>query len=230
MRPVAIAFNFVFALAALQAAGCSRQPDSPLTRAAASGDARQVHALLADGADANGPDGTGITPLSFAARGGHTDAVDALLAGGADPHRPAGGNGWAPLLHAIHKGQNVAAMHLLDRGASEEALNEALHMASGYANVPMVKALLAHGADPRWDAGGTTALSNAVGGAWDIDAEWSGCGQHTETVRALIENAPDLKLPDTFWGRSARRFARRKGCSEMLSLIDGGKIAVQATR
>ena len=59
----------------------------------------------------------------------------------------------------------------------------------------------------------------AVGGAWDVDYRWRGCGPHTETVRALLDAAPELRLPDNLWSALARRHARRKARNEMLALV-----------
>jgi hypothetical protein len=42
-----------------------------------------------------------------------------------------------------------------------------------------------------------------------------------ETVRVLLAASPALRVPDTFSGRSALRFARKKGCTEILGLVHG---------
>ena len=93
-------------------------------------------------------------------------------------------------------------------------------MAAGYGNAVAVRALLARGADPRPpDPAGRTALTEAIGGAWDIDYRWTGCGSHTDTVRALLAAVPDLAVPDTIWAHSALAKARRERCDEMLGLL-----------
>jgi hypothetical protein len=97
------------------------------------------------------------------------------------------------------------------------SLTQALTMAAGYGTSEVVHRLLEAGAQPTTDT-----LTDAVGGSWDIDGEWNGCGPHTETVRALLATSPDLRLPETRAGRAALRFARKKGCTEMLSLVEGG--------
>jgi len=207
----------------LSLSGCRPHPTTPLTRAAAEGRIDQIEALLAQGAAVDGEDG-GFTPLIWAARQGQVEAVSLLVARGASLERQAGVNDWTPLIHAIHKGQSGAALAILEAGAkvSGRSGGEALHMAAGYGNEKMVRALLERGADPRWTtSGGDTILSNAVSGAFDIDYEWSGCGPHTAVVRALLEKAPGLTLPDNNAGRSALRSALRRNCSEMLDLLEG---------
>jgi ankyrin repeat protein len=207
-------------------AGCGMKPDAPLTRAAAAGRVEELRRLAAAGADVNATDRSGTTPLVFAARSGQVEAVRALLELGAGPDLPSGVNDWPPLLHAIHKNHNAAAVVLLDY-AGERGLDDALLMASGYGNAEMVRILLDRGADPRARSGDgdVTVLSNAVGGAWDIDYSFPGCEAHTATVKAILEKAPDLRLPDNFTGRAALRFARNKGCDELVALVEQGVLA-----
>ncbi len=170
----------------------------------------------------NGEDDSGFTPLVWAARRGHPEAVRLLASRGADPNRPAGRNGWGPLLHAIHKNQNATALALIEAGArlDGEAGAAALRMSAGYGNEIMVRALLERGVDPHaGDPTGAAILTDAVWGAWDVDFSWKGCEAHTGVVRALLQKAPDLRLPDTLRGKLALRHARRKGCDEMLALL-----------
>lgn len=202
----------------LAAAGCHFGPGTPLAKAAYDGRTEEVRALLANGANVDGTDD--ITPLSWAARAGQVETIRVLLENGADLERPSGTNGWTPLIHAIHKSQNHAALALLEAGADAKGASgtRALLMAAGYGNPEVVRALLAQGADPRLRAGGTNILTDAVGGAWDIDYEFAGCQGHTETVQALLGAAPDLKLGDDFWSRRALAYAKKKGCTELVSL------------
>ncbi|MHB8995877.1 MAG: ankyrin repeat domain-containing protein [Armatimonadota bacterium] len=60
--------------------------DTPLHRAARTGDVRLVSLLLASGADPNIRDYWGNTPLHTAAQAGHLDAVKKLVAGGASTY------------------------------------------------------------------------------------------------------------------------------------------------
>ena len=194
-------------------------PDTPLGRAAAAGDVASMTGLLDHGADPNAPGAHGLTPLALAARNGRLDAIELLLARGVDPHRGCGVNGWTPLLHALHKSQEAAAVRLMATCTAPSAeLDDALFMAAGYAQAAAVAALLKQGANPHKDFGsGANALSNAVSGAFDIDFSYRGCSAHTETVRALMQS-DDLKLAGSA-GTSARRSAEDRGCTEMLALL-----------
>ena len=161
-----------------------------------------------------------ITPLAAAARRGDLAEIDRLIAAGADPHQGTGVNGWTPLQHALHKGQEAAALRLMKESKAPSAeLDQALFMAAGYAQTAMVRALLAAGADPHATVDGSSALANGVGGAFDLDYTFSGCGPHTETVRALLAAAPDLRLSGVSGG-TARRAAEDRHCTEMLALLD----------
>ena len=196
-------------------------PDTPLGRAAGAGDLAAMTALLDHGADPNALGAHGMTPLASAARNGRVEAIELLLARGADPHRGCGVNGWTPLLHALHKDQQAAAERLIATCTSPSSeLDEALFMAAGYAQIDAVAALLKRGANPRKDFGdGANALSNAASGAFDIDFSYRGCATHTATVRELLA-VPDVKLQGSA-GTAARRAALRRGCTEMVTLLDG---------
>ena len=195
-------------------------PDTPLGRAAGGGDLAAMTALLDQGADPHAIGAHGMTPLASAARNGQVEAIELLLVRGADPHRGCGVNGWTPLLHALHKDQPAAAERLIATCTSPSSeLDEALFMAAGYAQIDAVAALLKRGANPRKDFGdGANALSNAASGAFDIDFSYRGCATHTATVRELLA-VPDVKLQGSA-GTAARRAAERRGCTEMVTLLD----------
>ena len=215
--------HLVLLLAALALTGCMLGgPSTPLGSAAGKGDLQALTALLNSGADPNAFGAFGMTPLASAARTGQVGAIEILLARGADPHRGCGVNGWTPLLHALHKNKIAAAKRLAQtRVAPSPELDEALYMAAGYAETAAVEALLARGADPkRTYKKGANALASATAGAFDIDYTYRGCGAHTATVRALLAASPDLRLEGDAGG-AARRSAERRGCTEMLALLDG---------
>ncbi|HEX5042699.1 MAG TPA: ankyrin repeat domain-containing protein [Candidatus Polarisedimenticolaceae bacterium] len=206
------------ALALVLATACGGA-GTDLSRAAHAGNLAEVKRLLAAGADPNPPTrGFEMSPLALAAQVGSNDVVTALLDAGADPEAESGINDWTVLVNAVHTEQRDTIRLLLSRThPGKENLDKALEMAAAYGLPDVVQELLAAGA-----TGSTEALTGAVGGSWDIDAEWKGCGPHTETVRVLREASPDLRLPDSYAGRAALRFARTKGCTEMLGLVDGG--------
>jgi hypothetical protein len=94
-------------------------------------------------------------------------------------------------------------------------------MAAGYAQTEAVAFLLAQGADPkRTYEKGDSALAAAAAGTFDIDSVYRGCEAHTATARALLAAAPGLTLQGEA-GRQARRAAERRGCADLLSLLDG---------
>jgi ankyrin repeat protein len=92
----------------------------------------------------------GMTALLFAARSGDAESVRLLIAAGADVN-DALPDGASALIVAAHSGHRQAAMALLDNGANPNADlvgYTALHAAILKSDVELVKALLAHGADP----------------------------------------------------------------------------------
>jgi ankyrin repeat protein len=157
----------------------------------------------------------GFPPLSVAARRGDLGAIRRLLASGADPNEISpGGNRWPPLLHAVHKHRIDAARVLLDSGADPNSAAPngwtALMMAASDQDPGMARLLLERGADARRVGPfGITALSEAVtGGALsDIDRPLLG-GCHPDTVRALLDRAPELALPPGAAGLEAAFWIR----------------------
>jgi hypothetical protein len=160
-----------------------------------------------------------LTPLAEAARAGDVDEIDRLAAGGADLDEPSGAREWPPLLHAIHAAHAGAAARLIEHGAAIEGRigQQALTIAASHGFVDSVLLLLRRGVRP--SKRGTTPvqlMSGAVAGAYDRDYEWSGCERHTTVVRALIGYDADLKRATP---HTARRFAARQGCDELVALL-----------
>ncbi|HJR08297.1 MAG TPA: ankyrin repeat domain-containing protein [Pyrinomonadaceae bacterium] len=221
----------VVLLAVLQFGG-SAKPTTLLTVAAERGDASQVRKLIAAGADVNERDKSGFTPLIWATRIGDKEVARLLIEGGADMNeRDCAANGWTPLIHAIHKNNDEMARLLIESGADVNAKAgdckqqkvesgaSAILYAAGYDDTEIVRALLDKGANPYDEYDSTTVLSNAVAGAWDVDrAMHSKCP--TETVKLLLERAPDLSLKDNLWDRKAMFLVRHKGCTEIVSLLE----------
>jgi len=170
--------------------------------------------LLLAAACANPP----LSPLALAARTGRLDDIHTLIRQGADPDLPSGRNGWTPLLHAIHKFRRSSVGALLDAGADPNARSTQgftpLAMAAGYGDSETVRLLLAGGASPR----DPSALAAAVTGVSDIDKFTLGDCQ-TDTVQALLDAAPDLRLPDTTHGRWALRLASLADCTEVVRAV-----------
>lgn len=156
----------------------------------------------------------GAPTLIGAARNGDIAAINALIEGGADLNQRGGVNGWPPLMHAIHKNQSAAMATLLEAGADPNERagggSTALIMAAGYGYADMVRQLLVYGADPRMvDRNGDSALTVAVSGVPDIDKFTLGSCQ-SETVKALLDAAPDLRVSANLWGRMARLVSCRE--------------------
>jgi ankyrin repeat protein len=159
-----------------------------------------------------------LPPLIGAARTGDTDLIRRLADAGTDLNAPAGVNNWTPLMHAIHKNQAKAVEVLLIAGADANAVSgrtTALVMAAGYGQTDIVRILLKHGANPRLEApNGYSPLTAAVMGSYDIDAYTAGKCQ-AETVKALLERDPSLRLPRN---SEAIQIARRGTCAEVVAL------------
>lgn len=101
---------------------------------------------------------------------------------------------------------------MIEAGADPNARTRrgltALTMAAGYGDTDTVRLLLALGANPR----DPEALAAAVTGVPDIGKFTLGDCQN-QTVRALLDAAPDLELPATSHGRWARRLASWRRCA-----------------
>ena len=92
----------------------------------------------------------GYTPLLFAARRGDVASARLLVAAGADVDAAAA-SGTSPLVVAAHSGHGALAAFLLEVGADPGAADAgygALHAAVLRGDPDLVRALLAHGADP----------------------------------------------------------------------------------
>lgn len=92
----------------------------------------------------------GATPLLFAARVGDVESARILLKAGADAN-DAQPDGVSALVLAAHSGNGDVGALLLDHGADANAMGSGyspLHAAILRSDLGLVKALLAHGADP----------------------------------------------------------------------------------
>jgi uncharacterized protein len=92
----------------------------------------------------------GATPLLFAARSGDVESAQLLLEAGGDAN-DAQPDGVSALVLAAHSGHTAVAALLLDHGADANALASGytpLHAAILRSDLPLVTALLAHGANP----------------------------------------------------------------------------------
>lgn len=126
-----------------------------LFAAARSGNAVQIQALLAAGADHAAADEAGETALMHAAHGGHVAAVHALIAAGADVNAKSQ-LGWTALAKAAYNGETgrgyVEVIEVLHQAGA--SLDERiffgitpLMLAAGGGDAPVVEWLINAGAD-----------------------------------------------------------------------------------
>ncbi len=161
--------------------------------------------------------------LIGAAREGRADLIPALARNGADLNAPAGGNGWTPLMHAIHKNQKASVIALLDAGADINARGRdgmtALTMAAGYGYTDIVQVLLDRGADAHAALkDGENALSLAVLGMPDID-RFTVTDCQLATVKALLRRVPDLRFIGPSGILRGITIAKVKACPGLAELM-----------
>ena len=177
-----------FAMAGLLASASSAlAADSPLIRAARSGNFPEVQTLLGTGAAVGEPARDGSTPLLWATYHSHAEMASALLAAGADPNA-ANNYGVTPLLQASRTGDAELIELLLAAGADPNASHpdgEIPLMSAARAGRPeAVRLLLERGADPNAVESyqGQTALM------------WAAAEGHLPVVDALLAAGADPNL------------------------------------
>jgi uncharacterized protein len=179
----------------------------------------------------------GSTPLLFAARAGDVESARILLAAGADVN-DALPNGTSALVEAAHSGHEAVGVLLLDKGADANGAAvgyTALHAAVLRGGLDLVKALLAHGANPNAPiTKGTPVRRNSED--FELPATLVGATPYllaakfleVDIMRALMAGGADPRLPMKTGatplmaaaGLGASAQADRRG----LSVIDGGKL------
>jgi uncharacterized protein len=180
----------------------------------------------------------GSTSLLFAARTGDAESARLLLAAGADANDSLP-DGTSALVLAAHSGQGNIAAVLLDKGADPNAAGSsytALHAAVLRSDPTLVKALLAHKADPNIRiTRGAPVRRNTTD--WNLLATLIGSTPYLlparylepEIMRTLTAGGADLKMTMPV-GATALMLAagmdspvteNRRG----IALIDFGKLA-----
>jgi len=187
---------------------------TPLHRAAHGNDLAAVERLIKAGADVNAKNDYGSTPILEAAANGNTAILERLLKAGADPNS-SGPDGMTPLM-IIARGTNVkAAKLLLDNRANVNAAEQqkkqtALMWAAAQNQAPMVKLLIASGADVN-----ARALVNPVATAMFSTAtplEW--------LSNVTVEPRATYRTPG---GMTPLLYATREGCFDCVkALVEGG--------
>ena len=181
-------FGFVVACTAVLGAQDRGGSGEALYAAIRANDLATLQTLLKSGSNVNAPDTRGgATPLMNAAAVGSIDAMKLLLDHGAGVNLTST-NGATALMWSVTEIEKVRL--LLARGASVNAASDrgrtALHLAArSDGSAPVVKMLLAAGADPKGtDALKSTALHAATTGN-DID-----------TIRILVDTGLDVNAAD----------------------------------
>jgi ankyrin repeat protein len=125
---------------------------TPLHHAACAGDIDVVTLLFNYNIDINARAKDSATPLYTAAQGNSLTVVDFLLLKGAAPN-VAAENGSLPVIPAIARGNADMVKSLLRAGSNVAAKAKfgytALHVATWFFDIPAIKHLIDHGADPR---------------------------------------------------------------------------------
>ena len=185
--------------------------DVRLATAAEHRDMTAVEALLAQGADVNGPQPDGATALHWAAHWNDLALTEALIAAGADVDA-ANEYGVTPLSLAATNGSARVLDALLRAGANARAAlptgETALMTAVRSGRVDAVNRLLAGGADPnaKQTSKGQTALM------------WAATAQKPEIARSLIANGAQVDARSVT-GFTALMFAAREGGLELAQLL-----------
>lgn len=192
------AYLFVFLPALVLAQG--GQPavvTEMLSKAARTGDLKNVESLITAGVNPNTPNQDDRTPLYYAALFDRGEVTALLLASKADPNFRAGsgahGGEQTPLQIAASMGNLHVASMLIDAGANVRAITDtgrtALHFAVLGSHLDLTRLLIEKGAviDAR-DAEGTSALDESV---------WRGC---LETAAILLAHGAPLDEPETKTG------------------------------
>jgi ankyrin repeat protein len=176
-------------LAAMASAAGLAQSRSVVADAAARGDVDAVRAALAGGADANAPQGDGMTALHWAASRGDVEMTGLLLYAGAHVEAVTRIGAYAPLHVASRAGQAAVVRRLLEAGADAQARASVsgatpLHLAAGAGSVESVAALLEHGAD----------VNARESEADQTPLIFAAAADRTDVVTLLIERGADPNI------------------------------------
>ncbi|NIO49585.1 MAG: serine hydrolase [Candidatus Aminicenantes bacterium] len=183
--------------------------------AAMIGDAKELSALLEDGADVNVMHEDGWSGLMLAAANGHSQVVQALLAKGAKVDAKDNLMCQTALIWAAKGGHGVVVKALLKAGANVNARDKfggtALTRAASKGQSEIVKTLLEAGADINArEYDGDTALIEATSES------------HLEIIKTLLKAGANVNDKDRD-GRTLLMIAAMMGTNEVVkALLDAG--------
>jgi ankyrin repeat protein len=189
MRPQAIRFAALAMAVSLTPLAGAAPAGSPIADAAMRGDREGVQALLKQGADANAPQGDGMTALHWAAERSDAPMVEVLVSAGANVAALTRIGHYLPLHLAARNGSAPVVQALLKAGASVSARTTTsgvtpLHLASSAGQVDVVGLLLDRGADP-----------NALESEWgQTPLMFAAAQNRVEALRLLLARGADARI------------------------------------
>jgi uncharacterized protein len=214
---LALAFGSLAASAQVGPSAAEASAYQGLHAGAHRGDAKQIAALAAAGADLNARDGHGRTPLHVAAFARQRDAIRALVKARADIDLLENDRYDAVTIASVANDEETLRV-LLSLGASAKQVTSrydgtALIAAAHLGHDGVVRQLIAAGAplDHVNNLHWTAVIESIVLG--------DGGARHQATLKALIDAGANLRLTDR-QGNTPLALARSRGYSEMIKMLE----------
>ncbi len=175
---------------------------SPVADAAMRGDIETVRALLRDGADANAPQGDGMTALHWAARRDSSELAAMLVHAGANVHAVTRVGEYSGLHLAAQSGSSPVVEILLDDAGDPHAATATggatpLHFAASAGSAAAIDALLDHGAD----------VNAREAARQQTPLMWAASSNRVAAINALVGRGADVAVTAEVIDISAREAA-----------------------